>query len=509
MKTPPGRRVGCLSSIFVVAALAFRVATASAQVTAAPAPVPKPTAESSGSYTELSAPNGDALQFGFHGYFRAPALLTIRERSEADKRPNDKGDYDYRPPRLIDNDFYRSRFAYLPVNETAWAEVFLSAGNEYATGTVALAAGDYSDSSFSGLISPNAQKGIFQGFVTLRYAPAVGEVPIHLRLKAGAFWERFGYLPKYDTYIFSRIHMTGASLESDASFGRLRTGLTLGAGYHYSESVAKEGLTNALYGVASASWDKTIFGGLYYIYAFAQDKAAMGTPPDASQEVAGVDARLDLPFLGDLRGAFSMVSIEQPESLAGVLEVMHTEKAVRYETYVGQGFTKAKTMNLALQADLSARRIATAIAGQTAPPGRQSDLTLSLFNLYLKVNESDATPPATPDPFSTLWLGRQGRRFSKWGAELNARALPWFGVSVRYDHVNLDLDAEDAQFTAVSPRVSFYPALGFGSDAQIFFQYTRYSYGDGMTTSLQPTTSMTLGRWFDTDVFKIQAQMNF
>ncbi len=497
-----GLKVGALC-----AALCFFSSVSSARAQDDEAtPAPKPS-ESSGSHTELPVPESGELEFGFHGYFRAPALLTVRKRAAADQRPGDTGDFDYRPPRLIDNDFYRSRFAYLPINETAWAEAFLSAGNERVSGTIALAAGDYSDSSYSGLVSPSAQKGIFQGFLTLRYAPKLGSLTLRTQLKAGAFWERLGYLPKYDTYIFGRVHNTGARINLETDVDRLDLGLMLGAGYHFSESVAKEGLTNVLYSRLQADWDELFGGGLYYLYAFAQDKAAMGTPPDGKQEVAGFELWADLPFLGQLRGAFSTIAIEQPESLAGVIEVMHTEKPVRFETYAGQGFTKTKTMNLALQADLSARRIAGALGG--ALPGKASDVVVSAFNEYVKVNESDAAAPTTPDPFTTLWVGRPGRRFHKWGAELAVRPLSWFGASLRYDKVNLDLDEPGKDFVALSPRVTFYPALGFGSEALIYFQYTRYGYGGGMTSSLQPNSDKNLGRWFDTDVFKVQAQMSF
>src|SRR5688500_12234766 len=66
---------------------------------------PAPPSEGTGSYTTLPVPEDDALELGIHGYFRAPALLTIRKRAAADQRPADRGNYDYRPPRLIDNDF--------------------------------------------------------------------------------------------------------------------------------------------------------------------------------------------------------------------------------------------------------------------------------------------------------------------------------------------------------------------------------------------------------------------
>jgi hypothetical protein len=115
----------------------------------------------------------------------------------------------------------------------------------------------------------------------------------------------------------------------------------------------------------------------------------------------------------------------------------------------------------------------------------------------------------TPDAFSTLWVGRTGRKFSKWGAELEVRPFSFVGGSLRYDRVNLDLDHPGTDFTVLSPRVSFYPALGFASNAQIFLQYSRYGYGGQMLSSLQPNSDKNLGRWFDTDVFKAQAQMSF
>jgi hypothetical protein len=499
-----GVSAGAITLLFAATAYAQSPTAVPAGTTASSAQAPK---EGTGSYTELAPLGGEELQFGFHGYFRAPAMVAISKRDAS--VPSDTGGYDYRSPRLVDNLFYQSGFAYLPVNETSWAELFLSAGNEHVTGTIAFASGDYTDSSSSGLFLPNGQKGLFQGFVTLRYQPRIENLLLRTQVKAGVFWERFGYLPRYDTYLVGRVHVTGVQALTETMLGQFDTGLTLGVGYHQSENPGNEGQTNLLYARWTGAWAKMLTAGLYYLYAFAQDKASTPTTPaDSNEKVIGGELAADLQSLGSARAVLSTVTINDPGySLSGAVELLSLPKPTSFTAYAGDTFTHAKTTNLALQADLSARRIAGALAGKDALPSGSSDVTLGVFSEYVRVNESDGTHPPldNTDNNKQVWFGRQGRRYSKWGAELDIRLSAWCGASFRYDHVNLDVDIAGTDFDVLSPRLTLYPVLPFTSNALIYLQYSRYTYGSLMQTPFQQTQLS----WFDRNVLKVQSQMTF
>ena len=62
------------------------------------------------------------LRFAMHGYFRAPMRITKVPRAEGSTKPNE-GSSNYRTPFLIDDDYFRSGFAYTPVNETDFTEL--------------------------------------------------------------------------------------------------------------------------------------------------------------------------------------------------------------------------------------------------------------------------------------------------------------------------------------------------------------------------------------------------
>ena len=159
--------------------------------------------------------------------------------------------------------------------------------------------------------------------------------------------------------------------------------------------------------------------------------------------------------------------------------------------------------NLALQLDVSARRLLAATA--IAPRLGNFDLTASLFNLYVKAaSDAPAVAPGTP---YDVWVGRDGRSFHKWGAELNLRALSWLGAALRYDRVNLDTEYVGSDFNVLAPRVIFYPQLGWSSNALIYLQYSHYTYGQNVKQPQQ--TASRFGPELDTNVFKIQGQLTF
>ena len=74
--------------------------------------------------------------------------------------------YNIRTPWLVDDDYFRSGFAYTRLQEQDWTELYLSVGNKYLTGEVALMGSLYSDWA-QPLI--DHQWGIAQGFLRFHW----------------------------------------------------------------------------------------------------------------------------------------------------------------------------------------------------------------------------------------------------------------------------------------------------------------------------------------------------
>jgi hypothetical protein len=466
---------------------------------AAPVPAPAPAfdlMEESGG-TTVTLPGGFLAKF--EGYFRAPLRITIAKR-EGEASPDDRSSYDFRLSRLIDSDYYKSNFAYTSVNESDWAEFYLTAGTLRYTATIGIMATSLTDYAFSpDTPTPAGQKGISQAYITLRFAPAPGGQEIRIKLKAGAFWERFGYQERYDTFLFGRTHIMGEQLSAETTAAGLTFSLLQGFGVHLPDT-ASEGLAVAHYYRASAAWSKRIELGVNYLDTFSQDKVR-GAGTDSEMWIAGVDLHTHFEYFGDLTLGFSYLSIANPNSLAAAIEVMHTFKGQSLEAaYLGPNAKKGSLTSVGFAYDYHLGRVLQKTAAWPLPEG--SDLVLSFFLLSLTTG-SDI--PAPDLDSRSIWEGFDGRRYLKLGFEVNFRIVSWLGVSLRFDKVSMDRDDPRSSFLIVSPRIAVYP--GFGQNTQVFLQYSRYGYGSNV--KLQPQDAARYGDTIDRDVIKLQAQSSF
>ena len=121
------------------------------------------------------------LRFGLHGYFRAPLRLSIDRRSAP---MNGEAAYNIRTPWLVDDDYFRSGFAYTRLQEQDWTELYLSVGNRYLVGEVALMGSLYSDWA-QPLI--DHQWGIAQGLLRFHWGADGPRARFRIDVKAGAF----------------------------------------------------------------------------------------------------------------------------------------------------------------------------------------------------------------------------------------------------------------------------------------------------------------------------------
>ncbi len=438
------------------------------------------------------------LKFALHGYFRAPMRLTRTARSEGSTRGNE-GKYNIRTPYLIDDDYFRSGFGYTPVNESDWAELYLSVGNEKLTATVQLQGTLYSDAARPII---DRQPGVSQGWLTYRtklaFVPFFDET--RLRVKAGAFWERFGHMPKYDTYIFGRIHQMGENVRLELEKNEFTFWIQHGIGTHLEDIAANQGLALLHYGSIGASYAHTVEIGGYMFDSTSKDKKPLKEITDSSMMITGVDIRADTHLFGRFYGATSYIAAQNATYQAPAIEVMHSFGGRQItENYLGTQSSENGTgslWNVGFQYDVSLADTVKAWTGKASPLPWNGDVSASLFGVYTFVQSKQQSN----DPL----LNRDDRKAFKWGADAAYRITEWMSASLRYDRVVLDVDDSANSFRILSPRISFFTSLL--THEMIYVQYSRYMYNERIR--LRPGQQQ-LETLPDDHAFKIQAQISF
>jgi hypothetical protein len=437
------------------------------------------------------------LRFAMHGYFRAPMRITKVPRAEGSTKANE-GSSNWRTPLLIDDDYYHSGFAYTPVNETDFTELYFSVGNDKVTATMQFQGSLYSDAAKTDV---SRQPGISQGWLT--YRTNLDFVPFfktRLRVKGGAFWERYGHLPKYDTYIFARTHQMGENVRLEFERDTFTFWLLHGIGTHLEDIPANQGLTLLNYASIGASWARTVELGGYIFDSKARDKRGLSQLTDASMSVVGVDLRVDTHAAGRFYGATSYISADQATFTSPAIEVMHSYGGRGItENYLGTQSSENGTgslWNVGFQYDLSVAETTKALTGEPSPLPWNGDITASLFGLYSFIQSSQASA----DPL----VNKDDRKAFKWGAEGAYRITEWMAASLRYDRVVLDTQDSANSFRIISPRLAFFTS--FITREMLYLQYSRYVYNE----RIRLRSGQENLEYFPHDhVLKIQAQMSF
>src|SRR5579859_7480681 len=115
--------------------------------------------------------------------------------------------------------------------------------------------------------------GISQAYVTYRYDPDfIPGVKTHLKVKGGAFWDRFGYLEHYDTYIFGRTHQLGEQVRLDVQKDDVTLSILDGIGAHPEDISSNQAFSLLHHARASASYRDIGEAGLYYLRTWSQEK---------------------------------------------------------------------------------------------------------------------------------------------------------------------------------------------------------------------------------------------
>ncbi|MBA3393382.1 MAG: hypothetical protein H0T89_12095 [Deltaproteobacteria bacterium] len=395
------------------------------------------------------------VRFELHGYARMPLAAQGTPRE----------------PFLVDNDYYLSGFAYTRLYEPDWSELFFSAHSGNYKAEFGIFASLYSDYASARLEN---QLGIAQASVTAK--KFLDHDPLSVQL--GVFWDRFGYMEPYDTYVFGRTHQGGLKIMYELpGGGRVQTGI----GMHQAQLQQNLGLTPIAHIAASYPIDRLQLG-TYVLRTWTRDTRQLSPIQDGTMWVSGVDGRYQLPKeLGTAYLALSMMDMKKVLYLAPALEVMHSTG--------GRGLTE-NFLGLDASEDGTGRMYTVA-----------TDVPLMLTDRIGARAFGMATWVRSPqvDEMDPL-LNRDRRLYLKWGVEPSYKLLERLRVSARYDRVILDVYDSENSFRVLSPRVTF-PLDKWG---EIFFMYSHYWYGDKVHLR---AGQVPLETEPDADVFKLQAQV--
>ncbi len=393
------------------------------------------------------------VRFELHGYARMPLAAQGTPRE----------------PFLVDNDYYLSGFSYTRLYEPDWSELFFSAQKGDYKAEFGIFASLYSDYAAPELEN---QLGIAQASVSAQHF--LGVEPLSVRL--GVFWDRFGYLEPYDTYVFGRTHQGGVDVAYELPTGGH---VNAGVGIHEAQLQQNQGLTPVAH-LAGSQPVGPVEVGAYVLRSWTRDVRQLSPIQDGTMWVAGLDARYTLPGdHGSAYAAFSFMDMEKVLYLAPALEVLHSTG--------GRGLTE-NFLGLEDSDDGTGR---TYTLAADAPVKIDDRFGVRAFGMATWVRSNQV------DEMDAL-ANRDRRMYLKWGVEPSVRVHPRVAVSARYDRVILDLYDKENSFRVLSPKIAF-PLEQWG---ELAFQYSHYWYGDKVHLRAGQVPLVTEP---DANVFKLQA----
>ena len=478
----------------------------------------KPVAEPEGWHTEIS------------GYFRAPIALGISSRPGPDNMTGPSStQVSYGPNRTVDASYYS--FAYTRLQEQDWAEVFIHEKHKHVDAVVGWMGYWYQSAGFT---NPNAAWLPGMAYVALDTDFKVGTFKPNIELTTGAWWPKFGYFEKYDTYTLGRFRQIGEQLKLTIPLSpdfKVTLVQGFGTGRDGSFSVVAPPLYASNTGLDLLTWEnieltykKYVDASLHYNTQWTADpnltpQTMEGARSYAAAQLAhltvvGAELHLTAPVLGHLWISPSYINVRNGWALANAgTEVMHSlgglGVASNYLAWTGAS-TDSTGSGTMLNFGFLYENTLSGVQGH-APGSVLPDVAFSVFGLL--ADASFDLPPGSTITQDSL------RQF-KWGADVTVQALTWLGFMARFDSVNDDLDHPAYIFDAVTARAIF--SSHFLSGERIYIQYSRYFYGDKMVLAgLYPWGGPIVagnnvvqsgpyqGKEPDEDVVKLQADIAF
>jgi hypothetical protein len=470
---------------------------------------------------EETAPTSE-WKFDVTGYFRAPLRMSWGPAATTDPAcmgvPGCSPGTQLRtPPWVPDANYVDWRYTNSMVGP--WTELNFHYGNDRVKATVQIASYNLTDPGYRRL---EANLGINQAFLTLLY-PELWSEDWHLTLTVGGFTNRYGAAGRYDagkyeTYLFGRTHVAGATanlagdfddwtIQGEGGFGGKLESIpfygppgpmmnqpstTLPAWEPYPGPKAQES-TFVAHLHAGAVWKKQAIIGLHYIDTFANGNefstayAGTGSPTTFNTALGGRASNAPKPhiitwggdikwlnnFFGDGYLGYSHTNVQNALYLADAIELLHSFGGWQlHDNFFGNPGTTEETTGTI--DSIEAQYVFS--FGQffhypQAFWGDGPDLIVALFGMWNHVRA-----PINPN--------FDGVNKLKYGSELTYIPLSWLGLGFRFDHVSPNSKDTTEDFAVFSPRVIFRTA--FVTHEQILFQYSRYFYGDGLRGGMFP-----------------------
>lgn len=447
-----------------------------------PMPPPPPTTA-----TTEARPQTPPWNMEVSGYFRAPLAMGISSRPGPDNIMGPSStQVAYGPNRTIDSSYYS--FAYTRLQEQDWAEVFVHARKKHVDAAVGWMGYWFQGVAFR---NPDAAWAPAVAYIALDTDFRFAGVAPNVEFTAGAFWPRFGYFEKYDTYTLGRFRQMGEQLKLTVPVNPDLTATAVqgfGAGRNGSWTTN----VNPLYSTTTAldlvtwvnlqlAYKKFFDVGLHYNTMWTADPnlapgMVVGDKSYSSFNVAhltvlGAEANVRAPYLGHLWISPSLVHARNAWALANAgTEVLHSlggagvaTSYLAYNNSPGDSTGSGYLLNLGFLYENTLSGI------QGRSPGTTPDVTFSLFGLMV---DSHLDLP------STTTLTQTSIKQLKYGADVTLQGATWLGFMLRYDAVNYDRDHSGFTFSSITPRVIV--SSHFLSSERIYIQYSRYFYGSKM-----------------------------
>jgi hypothetical protein len=477
---------------------------------------------------EEQEPPKPRWDFGVRGYFRAPVALGISNRVNPDN-PNGPAQQQisYGPNRTVDANYYS--FGYTRLQEQDWVELYVTAKSKHADATVGWMGYWLASAGFR-----NYDAAWLPGiaYVTLHSDFDVGGIKPTVALSGGAWWPNFGRHEKYDTFTLGQYRQVGEQLKlsvpiTDDMSAAVTQGFGTGRDGSFNTLApppyqSKVGLTLLHYAHLQFNYKKVLEVGLHHNYQWTRDpnlvlQTSAGksytNARKAGLQTVGGEVKVSLPRVGKLWLSPSFVQVKNGWALgeAGV-EVVHSlsPEGVATNYFGWSGSTQnstgsGKLFNLGFIYENTLANV-LGVAANKVPR-----IKGSAFGLLV---DSHADLPAGSQ------ITQKDTTSFKWGADAEYNPLQWMGVMARFDSVNYDVDHGGYIFSAITGRLSFYSH--FGSGERLYFQYSRYRYGDRVTLNgswpsglpLSPGSEILQGGIYegskpDMDVVRFQADISF
>jgi hypothetical protein len=413
----------------------------------------------------------DDYMFDYHGYFRAPLLLSAGQRKTV---LDGQSKTTFHVPAAVPDATIGS-WLYSNNVAPAWANALFSYGNKTVTGTVGIAAFNFTSSQDSGQSTQNTQVSLGPVYLHFNLPGLLGK-KTRVDWDVGAFGNRYGMAGKFDYGAYGMFLMgaTGAigetlGIEMDVDPVTFRIEHGLGGNYYIDN---KYGTTLLHHVHAFMGYQQYLKIGAHYMTSWTTDDRAPATPtsPDGRLSVMGADMRFNGGILGELYFGAAQAKADHAIWVGPVIYTVNALGGMGMrDNFFGPPNDGTGTVtSILFQYDYSFVTLARYLAHYPKSYWTDGpDLKLSIFGTMSTVS----TIP-DPDPQKNY----DGVKKSKFGGELMYSPLSFLALGARYDRVMPTTKHTDQNFSVVSPKAIV--RTNFFSHDAVIIQYSRYMYGN-------------------------------